>query len=473
MGKRKWFLFLLLFLFLAFPLRTKAAYSPTTGIGACHVVTKMDSTIQWSYDTTTAMHWKTLEPQAGVYNFTPLDNLINSYKGQNIKIWLSIQTVAADYAPAPWVEQMGAKWFPIVRSDGKDHGLFAPWDQVYLDRLRKLLVAVNNHLEGKPQDYKDTVGGIMMMSGGMYGEMQLWSGNAEKVLMESIQLDPKNNNDILVFRQAYYRAVLNLVDIYLDVFYSWPVALQVGYNSQFTHPQSGKIMPVDQAVIEAKVPEHGSRLILKWNGLDPTNVGDGLDEVRQRSVDYYSWLFSTYASQTQVGFEVGHPWLYGNPPTQDGFWTPDFEFVPSRFKNAFETARRSKASFVCFQPEMISGLKKVKSWKTFDADLERVRIPGFPTGKPRVTLTPTGKQRVPTPTSTSPPLDCSCNSVEGRGFYSQGDSNCDGQTNIFDYNSWFGAYIRGNRAYQVLADFSCNGRVSIDDYELWRRNFGF
>jgi len=463
---KRFFLLFFFFLFLIFPKGLGAVYSPTKGIGVCHQAVKMDNIINWSYETTQALLWKSLEPQPGVYNFSYLDNLINSYQGQGVKIWLSIQTVAGNHAPPLWVEGLGAKWFSIPRSDGKDHGLFAPWDQVYLERLEKLLVAINNHLESQSQAYQDTVGGIMMMSGGMYGEMQLWSGSAEAILAESLHLNPENNSDLLVFRQAYYRAVLNLTDLYLSVFRSWPVALQLGYNFQFTHPQNGKVMPVDQAVVEAKVPQYPGRLFLKFNGLDPTNVGDGLDGVRERAADYYSGLFSTYASQTQVGFEIGHPWFFGNPPTQNAFWTSEFRYDPARFENIFAIAKRAKASFVCFQPEMIEGLKQTPSWRNFDLDLEGVYIPPFPT---EAVSTPTP---LPSLEPTNAP-DCSCNNSEGRNYFARGDGNCDGQTNTNDYNAWFDTMVRRGTAYAARSDFNCNGTVGIDDFEVWRRGMNF
>ncbi len=447
-----------------------AAQAPIKGIGVCHYPTKMDEVINWAYDTTRPVHWKTLEPQPGVFDFSFLDSLINSHLGNNRKIWLSIQTVAGDHAPPAWVEGMGAKWFTIIRSDGRDHGLFAPWDRVYLTRLESLLKAVSAHLKKQSSAYRQTVGGIMMMSGGMYGEMQLWSGGAEGKLMASLNLNPGNGNDLLVFRQAYYQAVLGLVDIYMRSFDSLPVALQVGYNSTFVEPGTGRTVSLDWAVAEKKVPQYGSRLFLKWNGLDPCNVGDGLDDIRRRAADYYISFFKQFSSRTQVGFEIGHPWLFGNPPTQDAFWTDEFEYDSRRFLNVFDTARLANASFVCFQADLVAPLRNVSTWKQFDRDLESVWVPGFPvftptpTRAPTSTLTPTRLPNTPTP-----PLNCSCQSQAH--LFTKGDADCNGKTNIDDYNYLFPALYQRNTAYLAQGDFDCNGRVSVDDFEIWRRNY--
>lgn len=93
-----------------------------------------------------------------------------------------------------------------------------------------------------------------------------------------------------------------------------------------------------------------------------------------------------------------------------------------------------------------------------------------PTTSPIPTNTP-GPTATLTPTTS--PDECSCDNAWGRGRKALGDGNCDGNTNIVDYNAWFEVFIKNNQAYQGLADFDCNGRVSIDDYEAWRINSSF
>jgi len=442
--KKVWLFFPAVFFLFFQPVR--AAQAPIRGIGVCHYPTKMDEVINWAYDTTKSVHWKTLEPQPGVFNFNSLDNLINSHLGNNRKIWLSIQTVAGDHAPPAWVEGMGAKWFSIIRSDGKDHGLFAPWDQVYLTRLENLLKAVSAHLKKQSSAYRQTLGGIMMMSGGMYGEMQLWSGGAEGKLIRSLGLNPGDHGDVLEFRKKYYQAVLGLVDIYTRSFDSLPVALQVGYNATFVEPGTGRTVSLDWAVVEKKVPQYGSRLFLKWNGLDPCNVGDGLDDIRRRAADYYISLFKRFSNRTQVGFEIGHPLLF-----QDS----SGRYVNERFENVFDTARLANASFVCFQPDLVAPLKNVSTWRQFDQDLESVWVPGFPvftptptpTRLPTSTLTPTPTKalaKTPTPTPTRLPTSTltptprpappSIESVVwGYGQSGEVDLNQDGMVNSLDF----------------------------------------
>ncbi|MFH1601441.1 MAG: beta-galactosidase [Candidatus Shapirobacteria bacterium] len=444
---KKGFWLIILF-FLYTPKSARAELSSTQGIGICHSAASLDEQFSWSYEAGPSVQWKYLEPSAGVYNFSALDELIRSYQGRGVKIWLSLQTVAGNHAAPAWLESMGARWFKIVRSDGRDHGLLAPWDQVYLERLAIFLNAVNEHLESQSSAYQQTIGGIMMMSGGMYGEMQLWSGGAEGILISSLGLNPDNLNQVYTFRAAYYNSVLNLVDLYLETFKRWPVALQLGYNSLFIHPETRALISLDQAVVEKKVPEYGARLFLKYNGLDPTNVGDGLDSARQKIANYYRDLFSKWSSQAQVGFEIGHPWLFANPPDQASFLGGNYSWVVDRFTNIFEIAKAAKVSFVCFQTEMISGLRSVPGWQKFDEDL----------------------RAVPLPTTT---LDCSCSSSAGRSFLAQADADCNSQTDLIDYNYWFEAFVRNSSFYRQQADFDCSGRAGIDDYEIWRQNFAF
>ncbi len=77
------------------------------------------------------------------------------------------------------------------------------------------------------------------------------------------------------------------------------------------------------------------------------------------------------------------------------------------------------------------------------------------------------------PTNTPPVGDCDCSDSVDEALKAQGDGNCDGVTNILDYNAWLEVFVRSNQAYLDFADFDCNDRVTIDDFEIWRDNFSF
>ena len=342
------------------------------GLGICHYVPefiKDDDVFDWAYETSRdrGVFWREIEPNDDEFEFTELDRFIESFEDSGVKIWLSIQTVSADLSGNPKAPTwMMDHW---ITADCK-HGIFAPWDETYQNELSELLEAMNEHIQQKADEnpkYRETIGGIMMMSGGMYGEMQLWSCEMENVLIQSLNLNPSDYGDVLDFRQEYFEAVSEIVDIYMSSFdESIPIAIQLGYNGELESREVG----VDRAVVEDKVNKYGDRLILKWNGLDPRNVGDGLDEIRKKNVDYYVDLFNDFRGKTITGFEVGHPEYYHD---SYGNW------IDKRFEDALNAALDARACFVCFQQGkdggnsdfVTGGLKGFEEYKNYDQSLER------------------------------------------------------------------------------------------------------
>ncbi len=362
---------------------------PIGGIGACHWVPSFISEagmINWGYETSLGrgVFWRELEPSPDQFDFRTLNSFINSFSGTGAKIWLAIQTSDSDLynqRKAPlWLDSLGAKWFACQKS--RDIGIFAPWDEVYLWRLRNLLERVNGHIQSQSAEYKKTIGGIIMNSGGFYGEMQLWSGNDCQIkdrLKEDLASRIGGSVDEQKFNEEYYKAISKLVEIYMSALADMPVAIQLGYNTLFIKP-GGSQKRVDEAVVEDKVSQYGRRLILKWNGLDPTNVGDSQDDIRERQNSYYRDLFLRFKDQTQVGYEAGHPELYQNP-----VWSGNWD--ENRFRNVFSWALSSKASFVCFQPssdpkrDILTAVQQIPGWTSFDQALE-ANLGNLPTVTP-------------------------------------------------------------------------------------------
>ena len=285
--------------------------------------------VGWGYDATTPFHWRTLEPSPGVYDFTLLDNFLATRP--NVSVWLSVQTVGVNMDKQPkapdWLMDMGAVWHTGTCAND---GLIAPWDEVYIERLPLLLQAINDHAP-------DVVGATIM-SGGMYGEYQLWSCGMYDALRSYYGYSDDD----------YYKAVQNIVRIYAEAFPNLPLMLQVG-----TPPDDG-------AIINWFVREYGERAYVKWAGLDPDNVGDGKDDARRKANARYKALYKSYQqSGAHFGFEVGHPATYQD----DNGW------VNERFYNVFEWA--SGAEFMCFQGiDALPALMDVPGWREFDAALE-------------------------------------------------------------------------------------------------------
>lgn len=383
-------------------------YTPTplaaAGIGVCHWVAHegLPSEVDFGTETTTIIHWKTLEPERDVYNWGPLDEYVLARQGSTAHPWLGIQTYGADLNGLPkapqWVMDEGATWH--TAGCGNHKAMFAPWDKVYLRRLTLLLTAVNDHIAAQPTAYQDTIAGIVMMSGGVYGETHLyeWSEtcNLEDAIRDYYNLGLTDQQ----FNDAYSESVLRLLDLYMAAFDErWPIMIQLGRPS------------TDEWLLPYGVAAYPNRLYAKWAGLAPTNVGDGKDDKRQRANEYYTALFQVYGSTIPCGFEPGHP-------TQE--W-----LGPDQYLNAMHWARN--ASFVCFQAgTTLRTAYDLPQWAAFDAQLEAnaaaLTAPTptrttTPTCTPVLTPTPTPASTAttrPTPTHTPDPviiLHCECRPV--------------------------------------------------------------
>lgn len=380
------------------PLVATTTLPAAAGIGVCHWIAPngLPAEVDFGTETTTVMHWKHLEPWPGVYVWDRFDEYVRARQHDGLHLWLAPQTVGADLHGQPkapqWVMDMGAVWHTAGCSDHK--GIFAPWDRVYLQRLPLLLAALNDHINAQDQQYQDTISGIVIMSGGVYGETHLyeWSEtcNLETALRDYYQLGLTDWE----FSEAYSESVLRILDLYMEAFdQRLPVMVQLGRRD------------VDEWVMRYGSATYGRRMYAKWAGWAPTNVGDGRDHVRRDANEHYTTLFRAYGRYVHCGFEPGHPvqeWL-----------------GPDQYSNAVEYARYANLSFVCFQAGATLWTARAQPWfAALDAQLEaNANAAARPT--PTVTATPTPTSS-PTPTPTSTPirtpepliiLHCECSPV--------------------------------------------------------------
>lgn len=319
------------------------------GLGICHYAPDgVPAEFGWAYETTLGrgLFWRELEPQPGQFDFSLLDAFIEQRVGQGMVIWLAFQTVGADVqSGAPkvptWLFERGAVWHTGTCDD--TGGIFAPWDPVYVEHLGLLLRAVNEHLAQQDEDYRQTIGGIVMMSGGMYGETQLYSCGMSAHLRSAYGLEQAQ------LEERFESAARALIDLYARSFPSWPIMLQLGWPA------------VDAALLDHAVRIANDRLYVKWNGLDPDNVGNGQDAVRRDNNEFYTSLFGSLPAGVHRGFEVGHPELL---QTEDGQWAAE------RLGNLMEWARRGRAQFLCLQSPAWQGLMTAPGWQLIDAELE-------------------------------------------------------------------------------------------------------
>jgi len=326
------------------PLPPRAA-----GLGICHYTPDgAPPEFGWAYETTLGrgLFWREVEPQPGQFDFSLLDAFIGQRVGKGMTIWLAFQTVGADVqSGAPkvpiWLFEQGALWHTGTCDDSG--GLFAPWDPVYIERLGLLLRAINDHLAEQDQAYQETIGGIVMMSGGMYGETQLHSCGMSAHLRSAYGLGQAD------LEQRFLAAAQGLVDLYAQSFPDRPIMLQLGWPA------------VDEALLDHAVRTASDRLYIKWNGLDPDNVGNGQDAVRRDNNELYTALFGSLPAGVHAGFEVGHPDLLQG---EDGQWSEE------RLGNLMEWALRGRAHFLCLQSPAWQGLLTAPGWQQLDAELE-------------------------------------------------------------------------------------------------------
>jgi len=340
------------------------------GVGVCHYVPP-SSHDAWGYETTTAVHGRTIEPEPGVFDFVPLDTYVRERQSIGVPLVLALQTVGMvgggpdkGKPKAPdWLFAAGAVWHRGTCTNGE--GMIAPWDAVYLEWLPTFLRAVNDHIATQDAAYREAVVGIVIMSGGMYGEMQLYSCNMYDKLKAYYGLSDAELNS------RYEAGIKQVVDIYAAAFPDLPLILQAGYS--VTTAQGA----VERAVIEYAVTHYPGRFALKWNGLDPGASGLG----------HYQTLFAEYAARgVQVGFEAGHPERYKTAGVYD----------PAKFAETWAVAvgdpddpddHGASASFMCYQGELLIAFWTMPGAAQFDANLRTNAggpVPPTPTPLPPV-----------------------------------------------------------------------------------------
>jgi Beta-galactosidase len=116
--------------------------------------------------------WRTIEPEDGHYNWTPIDQAVGVTGKAGKKIMLRV--VAGINSPE-WVYQSGAQAFDFSHTDlahprhySANLRMPIPWDEVYLKRWEEFIRAFGKRYNGNAQMYS-----IQMAGGGHIGEMNL------------------------------------------------------------------------------------------------------------------------------------------------------------------------------------------------------------------------------------------------------------------------------------------------------------
>jgi hypothetical protein len=116
--------------------------------------------------------WRTLEPQAGQYNWAPIDHALAVTGNAGKKLMLRV--VAGINSPE-WVYQGGAQAFDFSNADLAHPSNYPthlrmpiPWDEVYLKQWEEFIQAFGKRYQANSQVYS-----IQMAGGGHIGEMNL------------------------------------------------------------------------------------------------------------------------------------------------------------------------------------------------------------------------------------------------------------------------------------------------------------
>jgi len=318
-------------------LTNNIVYNPFQGLGICHWSSPAildDPIVSWSYDSTAAIFWKTIEPIEGQFNWSSIDNLIARHQSKGKKLWLQLYNANADAIP-DWAK---TKVFP----DGKkiqfmgqdystspnppctvtDQGLPLPWDENYLASWRNVINALAARYDSNP-----TVEAIVTMAGGGYGEMVICSNCGPAACWAKYAGCPNwqscktygsgcDASCMNIFDTKFVQSVEGLIDLYLNAFQNKPIVLQLGNGLNFlNHSTTTVIKPV----LDYAIPKYGMRVLTKSNGwhcgqsycLKPNTPC----EWGQSGVINY-FLDGSRTDRTKYGLEPG--WPTDNPEEENG-----------------------------------------------------------------------------------------------------------------------------------------------------------
>ena len=207
--------------------------------------------------------WAQIEPQEGEYDWTALDEKLDEAVRQNKKTSFSLGASGNSLPGYPrempqWaydamqseadvccngVTWLGSRYTPV------------PWNTIFQEKLTNILAAARDHIRANP-DYDHLVSAVIMYCGGPWGEMNLSGyGSWEEWANAGYT------------HELFASAVLDLTDIYMDLFPDKPCALQLG-NGLFykdpTNPAQNR-RPAD--IVKSKaLQRYGTWVILKING---------------------------------------------------------------------------------------------------------------------------------------------------------------------------------------------------------------
>lgn len=328
---RKYFLTPLLLL-LALLILTTVTYAvdsvspPGLGFGKCHSAGPQlneSGALNWYYNGGYEESWKEFEPTRGVYQFDNwnrwLGRLLQSYP--NATVWLNVHSMQQDAVPN-WAKQdhkMGYTEFGA----GTNKSLFPIWNKEYQQAFEAMLTKLSEYMYSPTFTHRSRITGMVMMSGGPWGEMisQVCSPDPNYSMCQQLL-------QIGYTDEAYFDAYVNwLAPMYVRLFPDYPIVIQAGGGAY------GNGMA--KRVAEALYAKYGARVYLKQNGWSYTYADspNGTDR-------FYISLFAELSDRMRVGFEPGR-----TPPSGSDFATTS-DLI---YRSIKKTMEEVPLSYFCLQ----------------------------------------------------------------------------------------------------------------------------
>ncbi len=354
---------------------------PGMGFGKCHSAGPQlndSGAVNWYYNGGYEESWKEFEPTRGQYRFDNwnrwLARVLQTYP--DAYVWLNVHSMQQDAVP-DWAKQDPTMGYTAF-GEGTNKSLFPIWNRSYQQAFETLHTKLSEYIYSPAFTNRDRIKGIVMMSGGPWGEMisQVCSPDPNYSMCQQL-LQIGYTDD------AYFDAYVNwLGPMYARLFPDYPMVIQAGGGAY------GNGMA--KRVAEALYAKFGTRVYLKQNGWSYTYADspNGTDR-------FYISLFAELSDRMRVGFEPGK-----TPPSGSDFATTS-DLVYRSIKKTMEDA---PLSYFCLQTGTLKYLTEAQL-----SDLSnrfrglQIPYPDFPRGSP-----PTA---VPSPTTQAPPTQVPTNQI--------------------------------------------------------------
>lgn len=451
---------------------TSFKYGETILIGNCHGVNMNESWLSWGYPGGGAVLWKEFEPSRGTFiwddgdptDIDSFDEVVEYARDRGKKIIIQVITSSPGTATIPqWALDLGVMEIPNCSTadphcSNYDHSKAWQQDYIYHVLLEEMVAAIAARFDTDP-----VVAGILMMSGGNWGEMSqtvrychgsgtpdvsLEDGIFITLMQEALEswgiyrsknwLATANEGYYYGFDYYYVENTKKLIDIYARHFRYTPIIVQLGNGASCQMAQARAV-----AQYAYDTGDYQSRVWLKQNGWGNTAVppyyGYGYDGL----FNEFCGLGAGHIYATRCLYEVGHTKLWCNRYDTNGNYinagydcamnaprntpTPTPGALPHNDRMLYNSTYYGKLSGACFQsviigdeggPSAVYPFSSADWYTQFKADLlynyhnyymankkayspsTSTPTPSGPTYTPTATGTSTDTAVPPTPTET-------------------------------------------------------------------------